>query len=327
DENFVGLFGRSEGDIKNLGVVDANVSGKGRVGALVGWQGNGAKVVNCYATGEVIGPNNYIISEHVGGLIGVNGNGASVSYSYTACNVSGVDNIGGLVGYQQIDAALSNSYAIGKVTGEIVVGGLIGKNLEGTIKNSFATGNVVGEMKVGGLIGVNNIASLSDSYATGDVNGKEYVGGLVGENNYAVVEYSYSRGNVDGEEYVGGLVGRNWAGGEVENSFWDIDTSGLEESGGGTGLTTDEMTGENAPNNMQGFDFDDTWETVIEDDEDTTNDGYPILQGLDREEQLRAQGVYQEEEDDDENGIPGLTLLLLALGVVGALIVYCKKKW
>ncbi len=325
DENFVGLFGRSEGDIKNLGVVGANVSGKSRVGGLLGWQGNGATVENCYATGEVMGTKGYPISEHVGGLIGVNSNDASVSNSYTVCNVSGVDNIGGLIGYQRNDSVSSNSYAMGNVNGVGDVGGLIGSNSEGTVETSFATGNVVGEWRVGGLIGENNMAALSESYAIGDVSGDEYVGGLVGENNYATVEYSYSSGSVDGDEYVGGLVGRNWAGGEVENSFWDTKASGLETSDGGTGLTTDEMTGENAAEYMDALDYDDIWETVLEDDEDVTEKGYPILQAIDREDQLRAQNVYHEEDDDDD--IPGFTMPLLAISVVLALVVYYKKKW
>ena len=42
-----------------------------------------------------------------------------------------------------------------------------------------------------------------------------------------------------GYSYVGGLVGSNW--GAVSNSFWDIDTSGVNESDGGTSKTTAEM--------------------------------------------------------------------------------------
>ncbi|MFO7792711.1 MAG: GLUG motif-containing protein, partial [Candidatus Saliniplasma sp.] len=325
DEKSIGLFGRSEGKIKDLGIVDANVGGKSRVGALVGWQGNGATVENCYATGEVIGPDDYNISEHVGGLIGVNSNGASVSNSYTVCNVSGVDNIGGLIGYQRNDGVSYNSYAMGNVNGVGVVGGLIGSNSEGTVEKSFATGNVVGEWKVGGLIGENNMATLSKSYATGDVSGNEYIGGLVGDNNFGIVDNTYSTGNVNGDENVGGLVGRNWAGGEVDNSFWDVEASGLDDSNGGTGLTTDEMAGESAPNNMEGFDFEETWETVVEDDEDSAEDGYPILQDLDREDQLRAQDVYQEKEDEDD-GIPSFTLLILVIGTGIGVAIYHKKK-
>ncbi|MGM0405856.1 MAG: hypothetical protein ACQEQM_06925, partial [Thermoplasmatota archaeon] len=106
---------------------------------------------------------------------------------------------------------------------------------------------------------------------------------------------------------------------------WDVEASGLDDSNGGTGLTTDEMAGESAPNNMEGFDFEDSWETVVEDDEDSAEDGYPILQDLDREDQLRAQGIYHEKEDDDD-GIPGFTMLLLALATIITMAVYWKKR-
>ncbi len=179
-------------------------------------------------------------------------------------------------------------------------------------------------------------SKLNHTYATGTVIGNKNVGGLVGINMRGPgiatppgpkVFNSYSTGEVIGEEDVGGLVG-NHTGGTVENSYWDIEKSGIEESDGGTGLTTHGMTGENATEYMEGFDFEETWETVVENDEDASEDGYPILQVLDKEDQLRAQDVYHEEEDDDD-GIPGFTMLLLAVGIAIALIlvVYFKKKW
>lgn len=69
-------------------------------------------------------------------------------------------------------------------------------------------------------------------------------------------------------------------------SYWDIETSKIKESDGGTGLMAEEMTSENASNNMEGFDFDEIQETVEEDDEDADEDGYSILQEKSREEQL-----------------------------------------
>jgi hypothetical protein len=42
---------------------------------------------------------------------------------------------------------------------------------------------------------------------------------------------------------------------------------------------------------MSPLDFSNTWETVSSSDSDATDDGYPILQALDRERQLEAQGI------------------------------------
>jgi len=72
------------------------------------------------------------------------------------------------------------------------------------------------------------------------VTGEWDVGGLVALNWFGgLVSNSYSSGSVTGEQEVGGLVGLNHA--IVSNSFWDVETSGLEESDGGTGKTTAEM--------------------------------------------------------------------------------------
>jgi hypothetical protein len=55
------------------------------------------------------------------------------------------------------------------------------------------------------------------------------------------VSNSYSSGSVIGASAVGGLVGANEMTGTVVTSFWDTETSGLEESDGGTGDTTTAM--------------------------------------------------------------------------------------
>ena len=89
----------------------------------------------------------------------------------------------------------------------------------------------------------NHIAgTVGNSYSTASVTGEAGVGGLVGGNYVGVVSNSYSTGSVTGNSSVGGLVGINWEGtGTVNNSFWDIETSGQSASAGGTGKNTTEM--------------------------------------------------------------------------------------
>ena len=74
------------------------------------------------------------------------------------------------------------------------------------------------------------------------------VGGLVGENGLSIPSFNvpgtiincYSAGGVDGGIFAGGLFGTN-SSGEITASFWDIETSGQQTSGGGMGKTTAEM--------------------------------------------------------------------------------------
>jgi len=207
------------------------------------------------------------------------------------------------------------------MNGAYHVGSVVGTN-SGTLENLFATGNVSGESKIGGLVGTNN-GTLTNSYAMVEVTGQSRVGGLVGEVIEGTVSASYSTGTVSGEDGVGGLVG--WNNGSVENSYWDIETSSQDNSDGGVGLTTDEMTGAEAEKNMEGFDFDTDWETVLGDEKDVKEDGCPILQDIDRKTQLEVQRIFEEEEEDDILEIPGFTSTLLLPAIVLSSVIYYKK--
>ncbi len=253
---YIGLFGVSSGEaeFKNVGLVNVDVNGDSRVGALAGYAMSGV-VTDSYVTGKVTGESN------VGGLIGK----------------GGVD--------------VTDSYADVEVTGEASVGGLIGSN-GGKINSCYATGNVIGEggwpHNIGGLVGSNGgtHAEVSYSYATGDVTGRtgsnkgaNAVGGLVGSNDGigALVNNSYATGAVTGEEDVGGLVG--WSNQEVSDSFCDKETTnqddaiGTEEEGG-TSTNVESLPSEE----MQDIStFEDAgWDIEITSEADPTG-GYPFL--------------------------------------------------
>ena len=156
DEYDVGLFGRVDEErvIKNVGVVNATVTGYYCVGSLVGI--SVGTVSNSYSTGSVTG------HEDVGGLVGCNH--GIVSNSYFTGSVTGYQYVGGLVGANWYEATVSNSYSTGNVTGDERVGGLVGGNHFSTVSNSYSTGNVTGDERVGGLVGSNWLSSVSNSY-------------------------------------------------------------------------------------------------------------------------------------------------------------------
>jgi len=228
DEWVVGLFGNGgdivwiytpesqlyyviiEGNIKDIGLVNATVTGDVNVGGLVGW--NEGIISNSYFTGNVTG------ACDVGGLVGYNSEG-TVRGSYSTGNVVGGGDVGGLVGW--------NSY------GRLAVSG-------GIVTNSYSTSNVTGGSAVGGLVGLNGQGTVNNSYSTGNVTGDNSIGGLVGYDIIGTVRNSYSIGSVTGSNYVGGLVG-NTDDSTVNNSFWDTEASGQATSGGGMGKTTEEM--------------------------------------------------------------------------------------
>jgi alpha-tubulin suppressor-like RCC1 family protein len=108
---------------------------------------------------------------------------------------------------------------------EMYTGGLVGEVYEGTIKNSYSTGEVSGEYICGGLVGDTNNSITENSYSTGKVVGSSNVGGLVGYHAGGTIKNSYSTGEVSGS---GGLIGYNRYSGNIENSYWAIESSGQD---------------------------------------------------------------------------------------------------
>ena len=126
DQDNVGLFGSIyNATLRNVGLEGGSVTGKYRVGGLVGLMhsshGSRASISHAYATGAVTG------SYDVGGLVG------SSSSNFGSSNNS-----------------ISHAYAMGAVTGPSNVGGLVGDNspLSGggtSITDSFWDTNTTGQ--------------------------------------------------------------------------------------------------------------------------------------------------------------------------------------
>ena len=176
EEEGIGLFGSvgEGGMVRNVGLVDASVSGGSQVGGLMGVNDAGT-MSNCYVTGTVTG------GQFVGGLIG--SNGGTVSSSYVTAAVTGLFQVGGLIG--ENGGTVSDSYATGSITGELEwdelggedVGGLVGVNF-GTVSNSYFVGSVTGEISLGGLVGNIYEGAISNSYYNYDqvfINGQKVI--------------------------------------------------------------------------------------------------------------------------------------------------------
>jgi predicted outer membrane repeat protein len=128
------------------------------------------------------------------------------------------------------------------------LGGLCGCN-KGRISSCCSTGVISGgsgSSVMGGLVGINTGSVISNCYSNCDVfsEGSAWysgdIGGLCGANSDGTIYNCYATGAVSGGLHaVGGLCGYN--SGMVYLSYWDIQTSGLESSAGGIGLTTTEM--------------------------------------------------------------------------------------
>ena len=186
-----GLFGYAEGGtIRNLSLVNANVTGYAETAVLVG-EGNNLQLMHIRVTGQVSG------FARSAGLVGRLAHGNS---TITACrsevDVTGPNiSIGGLVGWSS--GTITASYATGTVSGDGYVGGLVGfhgntGNPKAVIRASYATGVVSGNSGIGGLVGANFYSStITGSYAIGPVSANSLVGGLVGINSNSSITHSY----------------------------------------------------------------------------------------------------------------------------------------
>jgi len=242
--NYLGLFGKigSGGTVKNVGVDNASISCGSRMGILAGE--NSGTIIQCYSSGSVsAGTESYLSS--LGGLVGSN------SGVITRCHSSG-----------SVYSTVMCSCA----------GGLVGRNDSGTISLCFSNCLLDDNDEsygVGGLVGTNYYGYISDCYASGTVtsgNTSSNLGGLVGDNWSGNIISCYAVGAVTkGFPFMGGLVAYN--DGNISDSYWDIETSGLTTSAGGTGKTTEEMKEKVTFTN---WDFSEAW--CIEDKQT-----YPFL--------------------------------------------------
>jgi len=273
DEENVGPFGYvgSGGTVTNLNVEDADITGGDSVGGIAGY--NEGTVRRSHAAGNVEGTGG------VGGLVGRNL--GVVTESHTSAEVSGEDNVGGIVGRNAGVGEVSESYATGSATGGTVVGGAVGSNGD----------------------------DITDSYAMADVEGESTLGGLVGANVGGSVRRTYSTGTVSGARESGGFVGLN--NGEVFGSYWDRETANQAGSSAGVPLSTAEMTGANAPRNME-LEFGETWVRREE--------GYPALV-------WEVRGTQTASEEEDETPLPGFGgIVAVAALLVGGGILRRRKE-
>ncbi|MES2941840.1 MAG: GLUG motif-containing protein, partial [Pseudomonadota bacterium] len=174
--DYVGLFSYigSGSNIRNVGLVGAQIAGQRYTGALVGLNDFGT-ISGSYSVKDEAGAGSVAGSVAVGGLVGYNRGGVDTSYSDV--DVTGSSALGGLVG--QNEGSISDAYASGSVaaTGNIA-GGLVGKN-SGSISRTYATGRVTGAGALGGLVGKHEVGSgaITNSYWDNQSTGQAHSSG------------------------------------------------------------------------------------------------------------------------------------------------------
>lgn len=200
----VGLFGETSSSsvIKNLKLIDVNITGYESVGGIAGVSNAYSIIENSFVKGVINGNTN------VGGISGFI-YGASISNCSTDVNINAYYIYGGgLVGQGAFSSIITDSYAIGSVFcndkssfSENRCGGFIGGStrfLSIMINNCYSNVNVTClKDECGGFIGyIDANSSISNSYSIGNINGLNKTGGFVGILNNSNITNSFSTVNV-----------------------------------------------------------------------------------------------------------------------------------
>lgn len=232
--NIGGIIGINNGNMYS-GYNESIVSGKDKVGGIIGENSTGGTVTNIVNATSVTGENESAdnVSQYVGGLVG--SNSGSVTNGRNNGTITGTNYVGGMVGSNadehSILANLTNDSSAA-IEGENYVGGIAGTNL-GTItaqnqSNLINRGSITGQNYVGGVAG-ENIGTIE--YVKNDVNlyvkdsneTAKYFGGVAGINGRVdgtkgTITSATNEGDVVAEnaQYVGGIVGWNTVNGVLD---------------------------------------------------------------------------------------------------------------
>ncbi|MBP3259930.1 MAG: hypothetical protein J6M01_02400, partial [Prevotella sp.] len=154
---YQGLFGQigSNGEVKNVSLSDACITGDDNTGGIVGWNNYGT-IENCHVLSTVTVLGTKDKANYHGGIVGYNIGGSIIGCTSSA----------------DVTAEMSGAY----------YGGIAGWNYEGTIRDCLVYGgSVSGSSRVGAITGSNDGGgTLTNNYHTihgmGGVNGSDQDG-------------------------------------------------------------------------------------------------------------------------------------------------------
>jgi len=275
ESSWIGLFAfaASNSRIENVKLEEAEITGRDRVGGLVG-QGHRGTIENCIVSGKITG------RERVGGITGHNN--SQIKGTVFVGTVSGEKQVGGLVGFNREE--ISYSVVLGEITATAeIAGGLVGENsvfgtlVVGTIIKSDASVSVTGGELIGGAVGY-NYGEIEDCQVQGQVQCSiQGAGGFVGWNkgvierslaevevmgldgtggfaavNEGTIRDCQATGDVTGATWVGGLVGWNNLGEDIIRSYATGNVTGEQWVGGLVGMNNGNVINCYAKGNVAG---------------------------------------------------------------------------
>lgn len=219
DWDNVGFLGYTSGShVRALGFTDANIQGKNNVGCVAGYALD-SRIDGVEVRGTVSA------NDSAGGIAGQLNRGIIQRGKADVTCWAGANNAGGIVGNVSSDAGFLSA-----------------------VSTCEASGYVRASQNAGGLVGTLGYGSLINSSSHVSVQAYSQFGGVVGLCGWSypgTVVRCFAAGQIIAEPggySQGGLVGRLQSG-QVYNSYWDTQTSGITAGAtvDMTGLTTAAM--------------------------------------------------------------------------------------
>ncbi len=213
------------------------------------------------------------------------GNGGTLSNITVSCQLMAANNSGGLCG------RLTNTLVTGCMADVNVpyagdsVGALLGSlgssgSITGTLSQSYSTGSINAGWNLGGLVGYLTWGYINDCYSHASVSGGRMIGGVVGVvggSNPGYVNRCYGTGEItlsSGGTFAGGVTGYLYDNSTVNNSYWDIDSTGIPNDSQNRGKTHAQMIYPGSQSTFAAWNFADVWR---HDSSGYQNYGYPYL--------------------------------------------------
>lgn len=250
--NYTGLFGYTQGaTLTNLRIDNAMILAKNYCGSLV-----------AYAVG--------------GSITDVSVNGTLVAQDYSGGVVGHLD--GGILLRSKSLLSMRSSWL--SQTGHYK-GGLAGLvSNTGLVESCSSSGSIDAGWNLGGIVGALSWGLVSNCYSRMSINGGRNIGGVIGVaggSNPGNINRCYATGEIEltsGGSFSGGVVGYLSDGSIMNQSFWDIQTTGIPNDLSNNGRTTAQMTYPGSETTFAAWDFDDIWR---HDSTGLQNNGYPYL--------------------------------------------------
>ena len=282
NQNFVGLFARNNGTIRDLTLDNFTVAGNNYVGAVAAYNEEKGSIINCHVKNS-----NVAGLENISSVTNLVNNGGEVG--------SVVGSSDGLIEY----CSAENTY----LGGAKFVGGLVGVVYAGTVRYSYTSnisimtdassdkiisnGNIAVEngyrcySSYGGFMGQSQGGQVYDCFSNGaSIKGYDMIGGFVGRlyqqaDNGGAINRAYAADvslTFPSNKNGGYCVGDAYSNYDFDNLYAVGDVkSKLDNGGHDKTMTSDE--GKVAAN-YTNFDFDKVWKIDA-----SVNSGYPYLIG------------------------------------------------